>query len=318
MSKTLADLSEFGMIHQITRDLVMPPAVSVGPGDDAAVFLVNGSAVVSTDIMIENQHFRLDWSSGADIGHKVVAVNVADLEAMGATPVGIVIAFSAPATTEVSWVREFATGVREECKKANIALIGGDVTASGEITAAATVIGESAGRVPVTRAGAEVGNQVALCGRLGWAAAGLAVLGRGFRSPRAVVDAHRMPEVPYGQGAVAADSGATSMIDVSDGLLADLGHIAEASKVSFNIDSTAFPIAETIRAVGAATGISPLTFILTGGEDHALVATFPESVELPEGWNRIGTVLPVTDQGPQVLVDGQFWEGETGWQHFRS
>ena len=112
-------------------------------------------------------------------------------------------------------------------------------------------------------------------GRQGWAAAGLAVLQRGFRSPRAVVEAYRRPEVPYGGGAEALAAGATAMIDVSDGLVADVGHVAEASGVAIDLRADAFEVAEPLQAVGAALGVDPLSFVLDGGDDHPLVACFP-------------------------------------------
>ena len=134
---------------------------------------------------------------------------------------------------------------------------------------------------PVLRSGAEPGDVVALAGRQGWAAGGLAVLGRGFRSPRVLVEAYRRPEPPYAAGQVAADAGATAMIDVSDGLLADAGHIADASGVSIDIRREAFEIAEPLHAVGSALGADPLQFILGGGDDHALLACFPTRTPYP-------------------------------------
>ena len=116
------------------------------------------------------------------------------------------------------------------------------------------------------------------------------MLARGFRSPRKLVDAYKRPEPPYGAGAKAAALGATSMIDVSDGLLADVGHLAEASGVAVDVRTDAFEIAEPLQAVGAALGADPLRFILAGGDDHPLVATFPDGALLPEGWRRIGSV----------------------------
>lgn len=315
-SETLADVGEFALIDQITRGLDLPPSVRIGPGDDAAVFLVNGSVVCSTDVMVEHLHFRRDWSGPADIGRKAVAVNVADLEAMGAVPVAMVVGFSAPGDLPARWAREFSTGLRDEAAMAGIALVGGDTTAARDITIAVTVIGETRGMEPVTRAGARPGDAVAIRGRLGWAAAGLAVLGRGFRSPRAVVEAQRVPRVPYGQGRVAALAGASAMIDVSDGLLADLGHIADASGVAIDLDSARFGIDEPLRAVAAATGLDPLGFVLAGGEDHALAATF-ELGAVPEDWQVIGRVLDAGEPGT-VLVDGSPSAGTRGWEHYRS
>ncbi len=313
--QTAAEVGEFGIIATIIKGLGRPPAVSVGPGDDAAVFLVNGSTVTSTDMLVEGIEFRRDWSSPAEIGRKAVAVNVADLEAMGAKPVAMVVAFGLPGDLSADWVREFAKGLRAEADLAGIALVGGDITEADKVTIAVTVIGETAGLDPVLRNGARVGQTVAVCGRLGWAAAGLAALERGFRSPRAAVDAQRVPSVPYGAGRTAAQAGATAMLDVSDGLLADLNHVAQASGVSIDVESAAFGVPDAVAAVAAAVNKDPLEFILTGGEDHALAACFDPD-DVPEGFFPVGHVVEADDEGPRVTVDGHVHEGHGGWQHF--
>lgn len=312
--ETVGDRGEFPLIDQITAGLPSGDAVVLGPGHDCAVFRVSGDVAVSVDTMVENVHFRRDWSSAHDVGRKAVASSVADLEAVGARPTAMVMSLSMPAELEVAWVNDFEAGVRDECTRSGILLVGGDLSRSRDIVVSCTVMGDLEGRAPVTRAGAKPGQVVAVCGRLGWAAAGLAVLGRGFRSPRAVVVAHRYPEPPYGQGIVAAESGAAAMIDVSDGLLADLGHLARSSGVCIDVHSQTLDVAEPQRVVAAAIGGGdPLRFILTGGDDHALAACF-ETSDVPPGWRVIGSVLAGE---PGVLVDGAAWAGGvTGWQHF--
>ena len=154
----------------------------------------------------------------------------------------------------------------------------------------------------------------------GWVGppAGLAVLGRGFRSPGVLVEAQRVPQVSYGAGAAAARAGATSMIDISDGLLADLGHVAEASDVVINLRKDAFEIAEPLVAVAGATGADPYTFLFTGGDDHALAATFPAVDGAPEGWLVVGRAEAVDHDHSRVLVDDTQWESAAGFDHFRS
>lgn len=314
--ETLDSLGEFAAIDQVTRGLTMSSAVSVGPGDDSAVFLVNGSAVVSTDLLIEGVHFRTEWSDAEHIGRKAVAVNAADLEAMGATPVSMVLSLGAPGELPTSWLREFATGVQQEAERAGICLVGGDTTRARDITINVTVIGQTEGREPVLRSGARAGDVVAVKGRLGWAAAGLAVLARGFRSPRAAVDSQRCPLVPYGAGRDAAAAGATAMLDVSDGLLADLGHIAQASGVVIDLDRARFEPDEPVRTVASAHGKDPMVFVLTGGEDHAMAACFPPG-SVPHDWQVLGQVRACeSDEAPRVLVDGLPWQGSEGWDHF--
>jgi thiamine-monophosphate kinase len=313
----LSEMGEFALIDAIISDLPSAPDVLVGPGDDGAVLLVDSAVVTSVDVLVEGVHFRRDWSEARDVGRKAVAVNVADIEAMGARATGIVVGFSAPADLPVAWALEFAAGLRAECATAGASLLGGDVTRARDITVSVTALGVLDGRAPVRRGGARPGDVVAMVGRTGWAAAGLVVLGRGFRSPRAVVEAQRVPQVPYGAGAIAAAAGATSMIDISDGLLADLGHVAVASGVVIDLVKNSFSVPDPLQAVAAATGTDPYRLILTGGEDHALVATF--GTGHPEGWQVIGRVRSVQPEGvPRVLVDGQVWEGVTGFDHFRT
>jgi thiamine-monophosphate kinase len=317
-SATLGGYGEFSLVEAITADQPLGPDVLVGPGDDAAVLAVEPPVVTSVDVLVEGVHFRRDWSSAREVGRKAVAVNVADLEAMGARATALVVGFSAPPDLEVSWALDFAAGLAEESHAAGVCLVGGDVTRARDITVAVTALGSLEGRAPVLRSGAQPGDVVAVRGRLGWAAAGLVVLGRGFRSPRVVVEAHRVPQVGYGAGATAASAGATAMIDVSDGLLADLGHIAAASGVTIDIDRSAFEVAEPLQAVAAATGSDPYTLVLTGGEDHALAATFPETTILPDGWLVVGRVLPAGADPAGVLVDGATWTSAAGFDHFRA
>jgi len=312
---TLAEVGEFGLIDKITTGLPERSDVLIGPGDDGAVMTIDGPVVCSVDLLIEGVHFKTQWSPAESIGRKAIAVNVADIEAMGGTATGVVVGFAAPPDTPQSWALDFARGLRAECDTTGVALLGGDVTRSDKIVISVTVFGTLEGRPAVTRSGARPGDVVALCGRSGWAAAGWAVLGRGFRSPRAAVQAYQVPEVPYGQGKLAALAGATSMIDISDGLLADLGHIADRSGVSIDVHREAFEVPDPLQAVAAATGSDPYRLILTGGEDHALAATFAPG-DVPEGWSVIASVSDPGD-GPAVTVDGEQWDDSTGWDHYR-
>jgi thiamine-monophosphate kinase len=315
---TLAEVGEFPLIAAITEGLTLSSDVRVGPGDDAAVLAIEGAVATSVDVLVEGVHFRRDWSEARDVGRKAVAVNVADLEAIGARTTGLLVGFSAPPDLKVGWVLDFADGLRQEAEAARVSLLGGDVTRARDITIAVTAMGSLEGREPVLRSGARPGNLVAIQGRLGWAAAGLAVLARGFRSPRVLVEAQRVPQLSYGAGAVAAQAGATSMIDISDGLLADLGHMAQASGVLIDLRRDAFEVAEPLQAVAAATGADPYTFILTGGDDHALAATFLDAKSVPEGWLVIGRVEQADHDQISVLVDGAVWETPAGFDHFRS
>lgn len=309
---TLADAGEFGLISELVALFPQGEQVLVGPGDDAAVLRVrNGHVVVSTDLLVEGNHFRRDWSSAEDIGHRAAAQNLSDINAMGGRATSLTIGLAAPADLPAKWALDFARGFADECSLVGASVVGGDLTRSDKVVIAVTVLG-SVTAAPVLRSGARPGDTLALFGRQGWAAAGLAVLGRGFRSPKVLVDAYKRPEPPYDAGRVAAEAGATAMIDVSDGLLADAGHIASASGVAIDVHAAAFDIAEPLQAVGAALGADPMQFILGGGEDHPLLATFPDALAVPAGWLRIGTV----SEGAGVTVDGAEYDGPTGWTHF--
>jgi thiamine-monophosphate kinase len=310
---TLADVGEFGLIDALRPLFGQGDRGLLGPGVDAAILAVpSGQVVVSTDLLVEGRHFRRDWSAARDIGRKAAAQNLADVMAMGGTGTGLVVGFGAPPDLPLAWALELAAGLAEESAVVGARVLGGDVTRSDQIVLAVTVLGQC--ERPVRRDGARPGDVVALAGRIGWAAAGQAVLGRGFRSPRVVVEAHRRPEPPYAEGPRAAELGATAMIDVSDGLLADLGHIAAASRVAIDVRTDAFDLAEPLQAVGAALGVNPLGFVLAGGEDHPLAASFPVGVDLPASWTVIGSVA----HGEGVTVDGAEWDGPRGNDHFRS
>lgn len=305
-------IGEFELIARVTEGLEVNSDVVLSVGDDSAVVALQGDTVVCTDILIENVHFKRQWSPAHAVGRKAVAVNVSDLEAMGCRPSSIVVALAFPKDLDPQWVVDFEQGVRDECLAAGVSLIGGDMSSSEHIVACVTAIGDTMGRAPVTRSGAQPGDCVAIRGNLGLSGAGLVVLQRGFGSPKDAVAEHLTPSVQYGQGRVAAEAGATAMIDVSDGLLADLGHVAAQSGVQVDVDTSLLHVPDAVARVAAATGKPALGFLLAGGEDHALAATFPAGVDLPEGWTRIGEVR----EGEGVLVDGEAHEGARGWDHF--
>jgi thiamine-monophosphate kinase len=311
----LAQLGEFGFISRVTRRLSSGEDVVLGPGDDAAVVAAPDRRVVAcTDVLVDGRHFRRDWSSATDVGHRAAAANLADIAAMGARPTALLVGLSMPDDLPVSWAEELADGLNDEAELAGASVVGGDTVASPVLIIAVTALGDLQGRAPVTRSGAKAGDLLAVAGRLGWAAAGITVLSRGFRSPGALVTAHRRPQVPYAAGPVAAVLGATSMIDVSDGLLADLGHIAEASQVAIDVSTTALRIPVSMRDAGQALGVDPAHWVLSGGDDHALAATFPPDVLLGPDWTVVGRV----GSGCGVTVDGQIFEAEAGWDHFKS
>ncbi|KAB1912559.1 thiamine-phosphate kinase [Micromonospora sp. AMSO31t] len=311
---TVAGVGEFGLIDRVTARLSYGESCLLGPGDDAAVVAAPDRRVVaSTDVLVEGRHFRRDWSGARDVGHRAAAANLADIAAMGATPTALLVALCMPADLDPSWAEELADGLGAEAALVGASVVGGDMSASPTLTVAVTALGDLGGRPPVVRSGARPGDVVALAGRTGWAAAGYTVLSRGFRTPRLLVEAFRRPEVPYAAGPEAAAQGATAMIDVSDGLLADLGHVAKASGVAVDLTREAFEVPRQMRDAAQALGVDPYSWILAGGDDHALAATFPAEATLPAGWRPVGRVT----EGTGVTVDGAPYAGPAGWDHFR-
>jgi thiamine-monophosphate kinase len=312
-AETLAAVGEFAVIDRLVAGRQQPDTVALGPGDDAAIVVAgDGKTVVSTDMLVEGQHFRLDWSTPLDVGRKAVAQNAADIEAMGAQATAFVVAFGAPPDTATAQALELADGMWHEARLLGAGIVGGDLVSAPQWVISVTVLGDLGGREPVRRSGARPGDTVAVSGELGRSAAGYALLLNGVATFEALRRRHLVPEPPYGQGRVAADAGATSMTDISDGLVADLGHIARASDVGLDLSRDALGADhDALASAATALVMDPWVWVLAGGEDHALVATFPGPP--PAGWRVIGQVL---DGPPRILIDGERWDGDSGWQSF--
>jgi thiamine-monophosphate kinase len=329
---TVAGLGEFGLIAAMRALLPADARQLVGPGDDAAVITAPDRRVVATtDLLVEGRHFRRDWSGPSDIGAKAAAQNLADVAAMGAAPTALLVGLALPGDLAVGWVTELTRGLADECARAGAAVAGGDVSAAETIVVAIAALGDLAGRAPVTRDGARPGDQVAVAGLLGASAAGLALLAAGAAADAGadeplpaelagLVARHRRPGPPYAAGPQAAAAGATSMIDISDGLVQDVGHLARAGGVRIDLRtgplaaSPAVPAAELAAAARRLAAADWLTWVLSGGEDHALAATFPADRTVPPGWSVIGSVRP----GQGVWVDGSDRADLRGWDHFRA
>jgi len=256
---SIADLGEFGLIGEMAARMPPGPGTIVGIGDDAAVLAApDGRIVATTDFLLEGRHFRRDWAGPRDVGHRAAARSLADVAAMGAVPTALLVAFAAPPELPASWARDLAAGLAAECARAGASVAGGDVARSGTVLLAVTGLGDLRGREPVTRARARPGDVVAVAGPLGRSAAGLALLEAGLAAgPADLVAAHLRPAPPYDAGPEAASLGATAMIDVSDGLLADLGHVAAASDVAIDVRAAALDTAAlepAVRALEAAAG----------------------------------------------------------------
>jgi thiamine-monophosphate kinase len=312
---TLGELGEAAVLARIFPRLPQSAATILGPGDDAAVLRApDGRFVVTTDTMVHGPDFRLAWSTPHDLGWKAAATNLADIAAMGAVPTALVVAVAAPADTDVAVLEGIADGLRDACERLapGCGVVGGDLSSSATLTIAVTAFGDLQGRDAVLRSGARPGDVVAVSGPLDLSARGLELL---FEravddtgapdAARAValrvefpaeVDAQLAPEPPLLDGPAAALAGATAMLDVSDGLAIDARRIATASRVRLDIHS------ESLE--------SPAS--LTGGEAHALLATFPPEVVLPGGFRIIGQV----HAGEGLSVDGASYDARGGWDPY--
>lgn len=313
-STTLEQVGEFAVIERLVRGRRQPAAVALGPGDDAAVVLGTGRSVVSTDMLVQGRHFRLDWSAPYDVGRKAIAQNAADIEAMGARTTAFVVGFGAPGDTSTAAATALVDGMWDEADRVGAGIAGGDLVSCPQWVVSVTVLGDLDGRAPVLRSGARAGAVVAVAGELGRSAAGYDLWRNGIAGCDDLRRRHLVPEPPYGAGAVAAAAGAVAMIDVSDGLVADLRHVAEASGVGIDLSAAALaPDRDALTDAAARVGVDGWGWVLGGGEDHALVACFTGAV--PDGWRVIGRVV---DGPARVLVDGSEWAGYAGWQSFGS
>ena len=314
-SPTLQQLGEFAVIDRLVRGRRQPSVVTVGPGDDAAVVAAgDGRTAVSTDVLVQDRHFRLDWSTPHDVGRKAIAQNAADIEAMGGRPTAFVAGFGAPGDTPTAQVDALVDGMWDEAERIGAGIVGGDLVSCPQWVVSVTVLGDLDGRAPVLRSGATAGSTVAVAGDLGRSAAGYALWHNEIEGFDDLRQRHLVPRPPYGQGVVAAAASAQAMIDISDGLVADLGHVADASRVGIDLSRVGLAADyDALAAAGAAVGADPWAWVLGGGEDHALVACFADAV--PDGWRVIGRVL---DGPARVLVDGEPWRGYAGWESFAS
>jgi len=314
------ELSERDLLRAVL-DRLGPSRAVVGPGDDAAVLVMESGRIVATvDTLVHGPDFRLAWTTGRDLGWKAAAVNLADVAAMGARPTALLVALTLPEDTRLSFVTGIAEGLRDACTvlAPDAAVEGGDLTVSDTLTVAVTALGTvDAGTPVVTRSGARPGDAVIIAGSVGLADMGLRILFDRFRdaqghpvpiSPgilddaeRAAVAAQLRPSPPIALGPRAARAGVTAMMDVSDGLALDASRLAEASGVTIELDP-------------AALGDDPAR-ALEGGEDHGLLATLPEGAPLPSGFRRIGRVR---ERGPSpVTIDGLPYRGRAGWDPYR-
>ncbi len=322
----LSELSETEIISRFQPLLPFGNYTELGPGDDCALVAAPGGRfVVTTDILVEGQHFRTDWSTGYEVGARAAAQNLADIAAMGATATSIVVSLVLPKTLELDWLLDLVSGMAKEVEPTGAGIVGGDLTTGDQLVISVTAHGVCAG-LPILRSGARPGDTLAIAGTLGRSAAGHAALQRGavgaslhgpevpypFTEP---VSIYRAPRPPLSAGPLAAKRGATAMLDVSDGLAIDAGRLADASNVHVNVLLSGLaPDLLALSEVGQQLGVDPLQWVLHGGEDHGLLATFPPYVLVTDPFRTIGSIGARSTGEARVTLEGKPIGG--GWDHF--
>lgn len=279
-------------------------------GDDAAILHVPGNEklVVSTDTSVEGVHFRRDWLNSFEIGYRATAAALSDLAAMAARPLGILIALTLP-ETEKEDAREIATGIREGASAVMCPIVGGDLSSGKELSLTITALGTT--DRPLTRNGAKAGQRVYVTGRLGGPAAAV----RAWRAGGRPGEAERarfacpIPRIDAALGLVAR--GASAGIDISDGLTADLAHIAAASRIGIEIDAERIPRFDGVSALDAAGS----------GEEYEIVVTAPEmdTARFTEEFGLDLTEIGRVVAGPPrvILLEGGKQIGAPpGFDHF--
>ena len=328
--RTVADLGEFGLIDAIQKHLPAPPEGETWSGDDAAVVpSPEGKLVITTDLLVEHVDFDLSYCSPTSIGVKAMAVNASDVAAMGGIPSHAVATLALPSSTSVEVVEGIAEGLASAGAFVGITLVGGDISEASEISVGVTLVGSV--DHPITRSGAEPGDLICVTGRLGGAAAGLRILreeivGEEVDRPAITRLAMRQlaPTPRIKEGRYVASLGGTAMIDVSDGLLADLTHLLDASRCGCDVDVDGVPIDEDLIALARRVpNLDPLELALTGGEDYELLFTVPSPLreEFERAFDEIDSSLTVIGEitENERTVGGRNLESwmEKGWEHLR-
>ncbi|MFJ4229814.1 thiamine-phosphate kinase [Paenarthrobacter nicotinovorans] len=329
---TVQDLSESELLARIFPRLNSSAGVLLGPGDDAALIAApDGRTLISIDTQTQDQDFRLQWkngygTTGYDVGWKAAAQNLSDINAMGGSASSLVVSLTMPPSTPVDWVEAFADGLTAaivELGAPDCSVAGGDLGRGREIAVTVAVVGTLAGVAPVLRSGATAGDVVAVAGTLGRAAAGWALLESDVpyeslsEELKGLVERQCRPLPPLAAGPEAAKAGATAMLDISDGLLRDGGRLAAASNAVLDFDLLVLKkYAAVLEPAAVLLDLDAMPWVLGGGEDHGLLATFPAGIQLPQGFTAIGSVQAVVEPtGSGVRIAGHAAD-TVGWDHF--
>ncbi len=323
------ELGEFGLIDVIAKIVGKPSRAELvmGIGDDTAAWRTGKSIqLATTDILIQDVHFNLDNVTWRDLGWKALAVNISDIAAMGGTPGYAMVSLGLPPDTEVAGVRELYRGIKDIAMKFKVDIVGGNISRAPMVIIDVSLIGK-ASRTLLTRSAAKPGDLIAVTGYLGTSAAGCRMLKSSLRLDRSTTallqKAHLRPKPRVAEGQTLVQQGVRAAIDISDGLISDLTHICEASKVGARVRIDRLPVHPKVRSAFKDEATS---MALSGGEDYELLFTAKSSII-----NRIRKVMstPVTvigeitreHPGKVTLLDKQgktVDRGERGWDHFRS
>ena len=283
------------------------PRLSVGIGDDAAVVTTSAQSVITSDMAVEDVHFKLEWSSAFDIGRKITSANVADILSMGGKCDYLTASVALTGEETLQWIENLARGMKHEADLAGALIVGGDIARGPKIVISMTAVGNS--KSPILRSGAQVGDGIYLSSLTGWSAAGLELLTREISINSEIAEKalseFSAPTLDYDS----EFSQATAMADVSDSILIQAEQIAAASGVQLVLDQSliaAAPEFEELSQLASELKVDVLHWILAGGEDHVLLAT---GVNLPGV--RIGSVA----QGSGV-TGVEIKMTPVSWSHF--
>ena len=325
----LGDLSEAQVVSHFRESFPRGERTIIGIGDDCAqVGAPEGSFIVTTDVMVEDQHFHLSWSTGYEVGERVAAQNLADIDAMGGRPSALVASVVAPRDMDADVFLDVVEGLGDRARQAGAGVVGGDLSAGEKLVVSITAFGYCPGPV-VRRDGARPGDVIAVSGTLGFSYAGLDLLQGGHVAPHArgveelgelepFVRTYRSPQPPLGSGVAAAGAGARAMMDLSDGPAADATRMAAASGVVIDFDRPSIE-EEAWKLQGPALicRADPVRWVLQGGEEHGMLAAFPPDAQLPQGFRAIGRAREcAAGETPCAMFDGEVLRG--AWDHFSS
>ncbi len=337
-NRTVYDIGEFGLIEEIRKLLPrrLPPGVMLGLGDDAAVIHIDTSLaqLVTCDMLVENRHFRLDWTSAEQLGRRAIAVNQSDIAAMGGNPLYALVSLALPPHLNIDFFRDLIAGMRDQMAEFEGGIIGGNLSGSDAgLTIDVSMLGSAPLGKYVTRSGARPGDRLFLTGAAGMGAGGLSALkaygGEAKDKYFDLVQAFLVPQprIPAGQ-LLAASGYVTAMIDVSDGISGDVGHLCDSSRAGVEIDLEKLPIPPSVVTLAQELSLDAQMTALHGGDSYELLFTVrPETPESCLHQLRGQCRLPLTEigriltkeEGCFTLKKGKVKEElqRRSWDHFK-